>query len=90
MEIAEWNSWFGKAKKNSVLVESYISLEAKDLNNNIKTSNSLNETIDFIPAWQKVNMLVLYRAFVPNRRLPLQAMHHTVEILRSCFKLVRP
>ncbi len=57
MEIAEWNSWFGKAKKNSVLVESYISLEAKDLNNNIKASNSLNETIDFIPVWQKVNLL---------------------------------
>jgi len=57
MEIAEWNSWFGKAKKNSVLVESYISLEAKDLNNNIKASNSLTETIDFIPVWQKVNLL---------------------------------
>ncbi len=65
MNISSWNNWFAKVKKNSTLIESYISQDTQDFNNNVKDASTLTEqqtirNIDFKPIWQKVNLLKFF------------------------------
>ena len=59
MKAEDWNNWFIKVKKNSALIEHYVSHFPSDENNNSVESNSANY-VDFKPLWQKVNVVKFF------------------------------